>query len=209
MSKPLRSSKKPKTRGDSMNVATGASEADQTRIEIEQVFWKLVTEERNRAIALAYHIVGGDLQAAEDVAQEAFLRAYKALPGFRGQAKLSTWFYRILVNRAKSHRRWLWVSGLKSRCLEERFKQNPERQRPDAHPVSYVQHRRMRARIRKAMGRLSLKQRAVFGMVHLEGCSLEETAMQLAISIGTAKSHLHRALSKLRQDLKDLERSMS
>ena len=66
--------------------------------DLEQRFDAFVNEERDRALRIAWRLLGGDAAAAEDVAQEAFVRAYRGLAGFRGEAELATWFRRILVN---------------------------------------------------------------------------------------------------------------
>src|SRR5437867_1065433 len=73
--------------------------------DLEQRFDAFVNDYRDRAVGIAWRMLGGDGAAAEDVAQEAFARAYRALAGFREDAKLSTWFYRILVNEVRRHQR--------------------------------------------------------------------------------------------------------
>ncbi|PIQ05004.1 MAG: hypothetical protein COW73_06800, partial [Nitrospirae bacterium CG18_big_fil_WC_8_21_14_2_50_70_55] len=69
-------------------------------------FRALVEEQRERAVRLAWRLTGGDRAAAEDVTQDALVAAYRALPRFRDEARLATWFYRILVRQAHSYRRW-------------------------------------------------------------------------------------------------------
>ena len=68
--------------------------------ELERRFAELVATHRDRALRLAWRLVGGDAAAAEDVTQEAFVRAWRGLPRFRGEAQLSTWLYRIVVHQA-------------------------------------------------------------------------------------------------------------
>lgn len=201
----LRGGKTLKRKRTCMNAATSASAESLALLELDEVFWELVSEQRNRAIAIAYHMLGGDRQAAEDVTQDAFIRAYRALPGFQGRSKLSTWFFRILINRIKTYRRRQWVFGQQKKNVEEELRSDvgPDRL---MRPERSAESGELRRRILIAVRRLSVKQRAVFGMVHLEGNSLEETAEHLSISVGTAKSHLHRALQKLRDELRDLER---
>src|SRR5215475_7811591 len=65
-----------------------------------------VEAHQDRAVRMAWRLIGGDAAAAEDVAQEAFYKAHRALGRFRDDATLTTWFYRILVNEARRHRRW-------------------------------------------------------------------------------------------------------
>lgn len=157
---------------------------------------ELVRTHRDKAIAMAYHLVGGDMEAAKDVAQDAFVAAYRALPSFRGDAQLSTWLMRIVINRASSYRRWKWLRDRWTELTGDRDLGGPEE--PVGDPG-------LRRRIAAAMDRLSPTQRAVFAMVHLEGMTLTETAEVLGKPTGTVKSHLHRGLDKLRRELGDLE----
>jgi RNA polymerase sigma-70 factor (ECF subfamily) len=139
--------------------------------------------------------VGGDEAAAEDVAQEAFVRAWRALGRFREEAKLETWFYRILVRQAANHRRW--------RALRTLWSAPAGDDAPDPSPRAPGDPA-LRRRIGAALERLTRSQREVFVLVHLEGFTLRETAELLARSEGTGKSHLHRALHSLREQLRDL-----
>ncbi len=169
------------------------------------VFWVLVKRERDRAFSVAYHMTG-DREAAKDIAQEAFCRAFRALPRFRGgEARVSTWFFRILVNQVKNHRR--------KQCLRERWRYwlggeakdgEPELPSDDPLPDNLASDSQLRRRIAQALERLSPGQRAAFSLVHLEEMTVVEAAEVLGISPGTLKSHLHRALEKLRRDLSDL-----
>ena len=86
--------------------AAALESRDAAAVALEERFSALVASHRERALRLAWRLVGGDEAAAEDVAQEAFVSAYRALPRFRGDARLETWFYRILVNQAHRYRRW-------------------------------------------------------------------------------------------------------
>ncbi|HVM98010.1 MAG TPA: RNA polymerase sigma factor [Candidatus Acidoferrales bacterium] len=158
-------------------------------------FEAFVESYRDRALRLAFRLLRGDQAAAEDVAQNAFLRAHRALAGFRGDSKIDTWFYRILVREAQRHRRWQAVRRLwNAESAEIGDVADPQ---PQGDPA-------LRRRISAALDRLSSGQREAFVLVHLEGFSVVETAEILAKAPGTIKSHLHRALSSLRQDLSDL-----
>ena len=72
----------------------------------EEAFRAFVDRSSARAMRVAWRMLGEDPGAAEDVVQDAFVAAWKALPEFRGEASLDTWFFRILVRRAQNHRRW-------------------------------------------------------------------------------------------------------
>jgi RNA polymerase sigma-70 factor (ECF subfamily) len=173
-----------------------SAERSSVEADLERRFRSLVTTHRERALRLAWRLVGGDEAAAEDVTQDAFVKAYRGLHGFRGDAALETWFYRILVRQAYSYRRWravrsLWTGG----SFEDPADPRPS---PLGDPA-------LRRRIAAALDRLSRSQREAFVLVHLEGFRVRECAEVLGKPIGTVKSHLHRALSSLRRDLADLE----
>jgi RNA polymerase sigma factor (sigma-70 family) len=74
----------------------------------ERAFAAFVEAHRDRAVGIAWRLVGGDA-AAEDIAQEAFVRAYRALGSLREESRLPGWFYRILLNEVQRYRRWRWV----------------------------------------------------------------------------------------------------
>jgi len=150
---------------------------------------------RDRAVRLAFRLLRGDAAAAEDVTQNALLRAHRALANFRQEASLDTWFYRILVREVYRHRRWQAVRRMWSAEITEA--REPVDERPSGDPG-------LRRRIAKALEQLTAAQREAFVLVHLEGFSISETAAILGKATGTVKSHLHRALESMRSDLADL-----
>ena len=173
----------------------GTLSTDRSPDAHRETFEAFVESHRDRAVRLAFRLLRGDEAAAEDVAQNAFLRAYRALADFRGDARLDTWFYRILVREAHRHRRWQTVRRLWTVAADDAPEPVDERPEPDAG---------LRKRIAAALERLTAAQRETFVLVHLEGCSVSETAAILGKASGTVKSHLHRALATLREDLADL-----
>ena len=178
-----------------MLVGVGIAEMEALPAEREECFSAFVALQRDRARRLAWRLVGGDEAAAEDVTQEAFVRAYQALDRFRGEASLETWFYRILVRQAHNYRRWRAVRTL----------WHGESEAEPADPTSAVQgDPGLRRRIAQALDHLSRRQREAFVLVHLEGFTVQECADFLGKPSGTIKSHLHRALVKLRAELVDL-----
>ena len=158
-------------------------------------FTAFVQTRREQAVRVAYRLVGGDRAAAEDIAQNAFLRAHRALPRFRGTSTLDTWFYRILVREAHRYRRRRLLRQLFGSEPAEKFE--PIDPRPEGDPL-------LRRRITEAMSKLSPAQREAFVLVHLEDISLAECASILGKAVGTVKSHLHRALETLRHELADV-----
>ena len=172
----------------------------------EERFEALLRSERQRAIRIAYHLTGGDRAMAEDLAQEAFLRAFDALPVFRGEAAMSSWFIRILLNQASSYRRRQWVRrrGLSFwRQDADEGASLPGVVRGGGAAV-LPGDPGLRRRMAQALTHLSEGQRQAFSLVYLEAMTLAEAADVMGAAVGTVKSHLHRALTKLRVELQDL-----
>jgi RNA polymerase sigma-70 factor (ECF subfamily) len=161
----------------------------------EERFALFVASHRERARRLAWRLVGGDEGAAEDVVQDAFVKAYRALGRFRGDSTLETWFYRILVRQAHHHRRW--------RAVRDRWSAVGTGEPADPSPRDPGDPG-LRERIRAALAKLSRRQREAFVLVHVEGFTVRECAAVLGKPTGTVKSHLHRALRSLRAELADL-----
>ncbi|MGH7898737.1 MAG: RNA polymerase sigma factor [Candidatus Binatia bacterium] len=177
-----------------MALAAESISAVVTRREAED-FSSFVDSRRDRAIRLAFRLLGGDQASAEDVVQNAFLRAYRALGCFRGESSMDTWFYRIVVREVHRYRRWQAIRRLWS--ADPAAMSEAADEQPEGDPV-------LRRRIASALERLSRSQRDAFVLVHLEGFSVSEAASALGKAEGTVKSHLHRALGSLRRDLKDV-----
>lgn len=164
--------------------------------ESETRFDEFVARNRDRAVGLAWRLVGGDAAAAEDVAQEALMRAHRGMERFREESSLRTWFYRILVNEARRYRRWQWV---RARLAGEAPEEGVADPRGDA-----ASDPLLRRRILRAIDALPRGQRESFVLIHLEGFTVEQAAEVTGRAVGTTKSHLHRALARLRVELADL-----
>jgi RNA polymerase sigma-70 factor (ECF subfamily) len=178
-------------------MATGvaALERPAAAADLEERFGVFVATHRDRARRLAWRLLGGDAAAAEDVAQDAFVKAYRALGRFREDSTLETWFYRILVHQTHSHRRW--------RAVRQRWSAGSREDLPDPSPRAPGDPG-LRRRIAAALGCLTRRQREAFILVYLEGFTVSESAKLLGKPIGTVKSHLHRARETLRVELADL-----
>jgi RNA polymerase sigma-70 factor (ECF subfamily) len=168
----------------------------------ESAFDRLVERYQARAYRLAWSLLR-DAEDARDVSQEAFLRVYQSAARFRGDARFSTWFYRILVNLALDHRRrrrW-WQRPLPQDhdddvTLAER---QPARE-PD--PGERVSEEQTMTRLWEAVRRLSPQQRAAVVLSVQEQLSTSEIAAVLEVSEPTVRVHLHRAVQALRKVLK-------
>ena len=171
---------------------------------------ELVRRYQGKAFAIAYHLCSGERQEAEDLTQEAFLRAFRSLKKFKGQSTFYTWFYRILVNVCLDSRRrrnrWRhlitpWVF----RKQEGRADIEVEDVEGDQDTLRELNNRQLSRDIEGAMKALPEKQRVAFQLKVLHGMSISEIAGVMGAAEGTVKSHLFRATHSLRQALKNWE----
>jgi len=139
-----------------------------------------------------------DHDAAEDIVQDAFVRAYTSLRTFRGEAQFGTWLYRIVVNislnRLKTERRKaereIPILGASAIVATE---EDP------GHAAGLQEH------LERALHELPTLQRAVVILRHLDGMSTREVSVILQCSEGTVKTHLFRGMEKMRKRLEYLK----
>ena len=144
----------------------------------------------------------GDEEDARDVTQEAYLRAYKGLHRFRGDAQFSTWMYRITANCAST-----LLTGRRRRRHEELPEDMPLADpHPDIDPVAMAEAGLLRSRVNDALQELPPKLRAVVILRDVYDLSHEAIAEELGITEAAAKVRLHRARRKLREQLFPLSR---
>jgi RNA polymerase sigma-70 factor (ECF subfamily) len=147
---------------------------------------------KRRVFALALRIVGsGD---AEEVAQEAFIRVFRGLPKFRGDAALGTWIYRLAVNAALSHR------ARRANAPSVDAEDGAAAERLLAAPVE-TGDAALRKRLEGALALLPVGYRTVIVLHDVEGLEHEEVAAILGCHVGTSKSQLHKARARLREVL--------
>jgi RNA polymerase sigma factor (sigma-70 family) len=158
---------------------------------------------------MVYNTVLGivqDGQEAEDVSQEVFIQVYRSIRDFRGEAKLSTWLYRIAITKAldwqrkKKLRRGIhtlatWVG------IGERFNEPVHFH----HPGIQLEHKEKAATVFKAIQSLPENQRVCFLLLKTEGLSYEEVADILQVSIKAVESLMHRARENLRRKLEKIK----
>jgi len=170
-------------------------------------FEPLVEKYRQRVWRLAYNLLR-DREEAWDVAQEAFIRAYQALPSFRGQSAFYTWLYRIVMNVAADRARARGARGRAfgtERVPEEDWERVlPDRGREDESPDAVAARHEQRQKIMRALDTLPEHHRRIVVLSDLEGLSYREIADTLEIPMGTVMSRLHNARKRLREALKPL-----
>ena len=147
----------------------------------------------------------GNRHDAEDVAQEVFLQVYKSAKKFRLEAKLSTWLYRIAVNRSlnfiRDNKRSRWLKSLTS-LLEDDRKQVRDIPASDSdRPDVALEEKERNSAIQKTINSLPPKQRAAFVLHKYEGLSYHKIAEIMHRSLSSVESLIHRAKSNLQEEL--------
>jgi RNA polymerase sigma-70 factor (ECF subfamily) len=165
-----------------------------------EAFRKLVERHRDRAYGLAFRMLGSAPEA-EEAAQDAFLRAWRALPQFRGESAFSTWLHRIVVRRALDRQAVLKSRRAREAPLEE-ASPGALAAAGDATPEPGL-----RRTLERLMDSLSEVQRTVVLLYYYEDRSVEEVARILEIPEGSVKTHLHRARALLRAAWLEQERT--
>lgn len=169
----------------------------------EGAFDQLVERYQGRAYRLAWSLLR-DPEDARDISQEAFLRVYQSASRFRGDARFSTWFYRIIVNLAldeRRRRRW-WQSSVEPDRGDEEVALVERQPAGDPDPGERVTEEQAVSRLWDAVRGLSPQQRAAVVLSVQEQLSTAEIAAVLDISEPTVRVHLHRAVQALRKTLK-------
>ncbi|HVP28729.1 MAG TPA: sigma-70 family RNA polymerase sigma factor [Myxococcota bacterium] len=170
----------------------------------ESAFAELVASCGGRMLAVARRLVG-DEGVAEDVVQEAFLAAFRALPGFEGESRLSTWLHRIVVNaalmrlRAARRRPEEKLDDLLPR-FDDTGLRLPEAEHPAERADAALERAEARAIVRSCIARLPETHRTVLVLRDVEALDTEEVSRLLGLSRECVKTRLHRA----RQALKTL-----
>ncbi len=151
-------------------------------------FRVLVERHHARALALARRVVR-DAAEAEEVAQDAFLKAWTALPGFREESRFGTWLHRIVVRRALDR-----LDSIRARRRHEQAAPSW----PDEASARPEEGGPGHARVRRLVDALPPMQRAAITLFYFEDRSVEEAARVLGTNENTLKTHLHRARAALR-----------
>ena len=182
-----------------------AKKTDEELVELaqrgdEDSFNQLVIRWERPIYALAYRTLGRE-DDARDVCQEAFLRAYRALRGFKGQAKFSSWLYRITLNLCRDWMRKQRRTPV-SQVPEGIELSDLAGEAPDAVSVEdLVARREMSAAVSKVMAMLPEEQRTAIILKEYHGLTFQEIADMLGCPLSTVKTRLYQGLTVLRRNL--------
>jgi len=172
----------------------------------KHAFNLLVTKYQRKLARLISRLVR-DPAEVEDVTQEAFIKAYRALPQFRGESAFYTWLYRIGVNTAKN---FLMSQGRRAPTTTEKDAEEAEtfddadQLRDINTPESVLMSRQVAATVNAAMARLPEELRTAITLREIEGLSYDEIAELMNCPIGTVRSRIFRARESIAADLRPL-----
>ncbi len=163
-----------------------------------EAFTQLVELYEDRVYRLALRMCR-TASDAEDVAQEAFISAWRGLPSFRGEAGFATWLYRLTSNAAIDYlRRTKKERGVLSLDDDETGPAIPDR---GEGPQEATESRELRLAVTACMGKLGEDHRDILILREIQGLSYEEIGTELGLEVGTVKSRLSRARAALRKIL--------
>ncbi len=157
-----------------------------------RAFEQLYRKHSRRVFAVLWRLCGHEARA-EDLVQEAFVRAWQALPGFRFESAFSTWLHRLAVNTA--------LMELRARSGGEALETDDDALDTHATPDSAGQRTALRLDLERAIATLPPRARAVLVLYDIEGWKHEEIAIELGMAVGSSKAQLHRARQLLRARL--------
>jgi RNA polymerase sigma-70 factor, ECF subfamily len=189
----------------------GDREVDQVLVERaqrgeKQAFELLVVKYQRKLVRLLSRFIR-DSAEVEDVAQEAFIKAYRALPSFRGDSAFYTWLYRIGINTAKNH---LVSMGRRAPTTttvdneEAEGLENGDQLREMNTPEAELMTRQIAATVNRTMDELPEELRTAITLREIEGMSYEDIAKIMNCPIGTVRSRIFRARETIAERLRPL-----
>ncbi len=172
-------------------------------------FEELVRQYDRAVLRLALHLTGSEADA-QDIYQEAFLKAYRNIGSFRFECSFYTWVYRIVTNLCLDHLRKKQVRKEDAPVTVDQdgeefdLLSQVSDDRPGADPERDLMRRELGGRIARAMTRLTPRERMVFELKHFQGLKLRTIGEMLNTTEETAKNTLFRATQKMRGSLGDM-----
>ena len=166
-------------------------------------FRKIMETHQEKIYYLALNMAGNH-QDAEDLSQEVFIKAYHSLKKFRGDARISSWLYRIAVNTCidklrKKKEKPVYISDEQKKMDRDSIRLVGDN--PGGNPESRLESGMIQNNINAALQKLSPRERSVFVLRHYDELQIKEIADVLNLSTGTIKSLIFRAIRKLQKEL--------
>ncbi|RAN77045.1 RNA polymerase subunit sigma-24 [Bacillus sp. SRB_336] len=173
--------------------STRANDSDDVRAAAagdRHAFQRLYRLHVGRVHGAVYRLAGYDHARAEDITQDAFIRAWQKLPGFRHESAFGTWLYRLAVNVA--------LMDIRARGADP-VSMLDDDHLPDTGETPFCAAER--EELERAIGQLPPRARAVLVLHDIEGWRHEDIGDELGMAVGTSKAQLHRARGLLRKVL--------
>jgi len=146
----------------------------------------------------------GSYEHIDDLAQDVFLRLYRALPSFRGEALITTYLYRIAVNVAQDEwKRRRRVDRSHVSLSDETSAWEDRLTHPDRNAEQLLEEREFQQAVEVQLQRLSQIERTIIVLYHQEERTYEQISYSLGMPIGTVRTHLHRGRKKLREAIQE------
>lgn len=188
------------------DVGAGSVDPDRELVDRWQAgdlaaFEALVRRHQRRVFGLLLRMLG-NVQEAEDVAQETFLNLHRHGHRFRSQSRFSTFLYRVAVNAALNRRRSLGRRRARREALERRQEAGHDLPSSPRGPEDAAAGGQIQAHVQRAIGTLPPHLRVPLVLFDIEGFSYAEVAEVLRVAEGTVKSRIHRARQALRERLR-------
>ena len=175
----------------------------------ESAYKELLTRYERPVFSLVYRMVR-DRSLAEDLAQEAFIKAFNHIESYNPDYKFSSWIFKIANNLAIDHLRKKQLDTVSlhgsphATSSEEEERTRLSIESPGESPEEYVENRELGDRIEDAIGRLRPEYRTAVLLRHVEGHSYEEVAEIMELPLGTVKTYIHRGRLELRELLAEV-----
>lgn len=173
--------------------------ADRLAARDPEAFRELVETYKKKFFGLAYEFTRNHADA-EDVSQMAFIKIFRSIDTFKKGASLNSWVYRIVANTAIDHirKRPFFPAGFPESDSAATRNESED-------PAASAERRQLRARIERALGAVSERERMAFILHHDHGLNLKEIAEIQGVSLGSVKSYIFRSIRKLQKELSALE----
>ncbi|MCU1285720.1 MAG: polymerase, sigma-24 subunit, RpoE [Acidobacteriales bacterium] len=187
-----------------------ASIVSELRSGSEDAYSWLIAHYHQPVYSLVYRILNDPADAA-DTTQEVFLKVFRGIKSFNGEASLKTWIYRIAIHEASNQRRW-WFRHKRKECSMEPTENTSESEGRELgivdtiadqndSPFECCMHEEVRAKVETELKQVQEPYRTTLILRDIEGLSYEEIAEVLKVSLGTVKSRLIRGREALRKRL--------
>jgi len=168
-------------------------------LDIDLTFEQLVRDHQAMVFRTLLRLTGSR-EHVDDLAQDVFLRLYRALPSFRGEALITTYLYRIAVNVAQDEWKRRRRDARSHVSLSDETSAWEERlAHPDRNAEQQIEEREFQRAVEEQLQLLSQIERTILILYHQEERSYEQISYALGMPIGTVRTHLHRGRKKLRE----------